>query len=267
MEELLLPRSISYTDLDQPHTAEVVITPCYHGYGTTLGNMLRRVLLSSLPGAAVTAVKIKGVSHEFSASEGLQEDVVQILLNLKKLRVRVHSDQPVKITLKHKGEGDVTGASIEDNADVDVINKDLVIAHSTDGSKEHEMEIIVQQGRGYVPVHEREEENLELGMIGVDAVYAPVEDVGYAVEMTRVGDITNYEKLTMRVQTDGSITPKEAVDQATKIMLDHLNIILAGASAAELEAEVAGEVPPVEEEVEEGEEVPAEEVSAEETAE
>lgn len=225
MEALLLPNSVTYNELDTPHTAEVTVTPCYHGYGTTVGNMLRRVLLSSLPGAAATAVKIKGVSHEFSGVEGVREDVVQILLNLKNLRVRVFAESEVKLHLKASGEGPVTAASIEPNADVEIINKDLVIATITDPKKVLEMEIVVKQGRGYIPVEERENENLELGMIAIDSVFTPVKDVGYHVEFTRVGDITNYEKLILRIQTDGTMTPREALEQSTKILQDHLALI------------------------------------------
>lgn len=225
MEALLLPSSTTYSELETPHTAEIVVSPCYHGYGTTIGNMLRRVLLSSLPGAAITAVKIKGVAHEFSGIDGVLEDVVQILLNLKKVRVRVHAENEVKITLKATGARAVTAADIEGNSDVEVVNPEAHIATITDAKKTLEMEIMVRQGRGYVPVEERGDETLELGMIAVDAVYTPVVDVGYHVEFTRVGDITNYEKLTLRVQTDGTLSPKEAVTQSVKILADHLNII------------------------------------------
>ncbi len=246
MEELLLPNSITYTDGDKANTGEVVVTPCYHGYGTTLGNMYRRVLLSSLPGAAATAVKIKGVSHEFDGIDSVKEDVVQVMLNLKKLRVRVHAEGEVKLSLKKKGAGAVTAADFEATSDVDVVNPDLHIAEIT-GSDEFEMEVIVKRGRGFVTVEEREEENLELGMIGLDAVFSPVVDMGYSVDNTRVGDVTNYEKLTMKIETDGTITPKEAVDQSTQILLNHLNIIQSGEGAAPAEAEVE-EAPEVSEE-------------------
>lgn len=225
MEALLLPNAPTYTELEQANTAEFVVSPCYHGYGTTLGNMLRRVVLSSLPGAAVTAVKIKGVTHEFSAIDGVLEDVVQVILNLKKLRVRVFNDKEVKLHLKADGAGVVTAAQIEATADVEVVNKDLVLATITDASKSFEMEIIVKQGRGYIPVEERQHEDLELGMIAVDSVYSPIVDFGYYVDFTRVGDITNYEKLTVRITTDGTITPRQALEQGVKILQDHLNII------------------------------------------
>lgn len=246
MEELLLPNAISYSDGDQENTGEVVVTPCYHGYGTTLGNMYRRVLLSSLPGAAATAVKIKGVSHEFDGVDGVKEDVVQIMLNLKKLRVRVHTEGEVKLTLKKSGPGMVTAADFEANADVDVVNPKLHIAELT-GKDAFEMEVVVKRGRGFVTVEQRTGENLELGMIGLDAVFSPVIDMGYAVEQTRVGDVTNFEKLIMNIETDGTITPKEAVDQSTQILLDHLTIIQSGEGAATAEAE-AGEAPEVSEE-------------------
>ncbi len=236
MEDLLIPSSVTYQELkDKKHAAEVIITPCYHGYGTTLGNMLRRVLLSSLPGAAVTSVKIKGVTHEFASIEGVQEDVVQVLLNLKKLRARVFADAPVKLSLKAKGAGAVKASQIDSSADVEIISEDLTIATLTDDKSELEMEIVFQRGRGYVPVEEREEENLELGMIAIDSVFSPVTDVGYSVEFTRVGDITNYEKLSLIIETDGTISPKDALDQSVKILMDHLSVIQSAEAASALE--------------------------------
>lgn len=239
MEKLLLPSTIKIEEDKDPKKGRIIITPCYHGYGTTIGNALRRVLLSSLPGAAVTAVKIKGTQHEFSSIPGVKEDVVEIILNLKQLNLRVFSEGPVVVKLTAKGAGPVTAERIESTSDVEIINKDLVIATITDDKVELDMEIMVNQGRGYVPVEERENENLDLGTIAVDAIYTPVVDIGYSVEFTRVGDVTNYEKLTLNIETDGTITPKEALQQAVEILMDHLRIIQGGMESEGLEAEEA----------------------------
>lgn len=255
-----MPSTIQVEEGDSPLQGKAIITPCYHGYGTTLGNALRRVLLSSLPGAAVTAFKIQGSTHEFSTVDGVKEDVVDIMLNLKQLNMRVHSEEPVVIKLSAKGKGAVKASQIDVTSDVEIMNKDLVIATITDDSAKLEMEITVQQGRGYVPVEEREEEQHDLGTIAVDAIYTPVKDVGYSVESTRVGDVTNFEKLTISVETDGTLTPSEAILQSVDILQDHLAIIKNG---VENPQDDAPEEEAAEEESEEVAEEPAEE-SAEE---
>lgn len=226
MEHIILPTTIEVLETEQPHVGKMVMTPCHQGYGTTLGNALRRVLLSSLPGAAVESVKINGVQHEFSAVEGVQEDMIEIILNLKQLAVRMHTDEPVTLTLSKKGTGPVTAADFDKNADVDVVNTDLVIAHITDAKKPFEMEITVGKGRGYVPVAEKNTKQLDLGTIAIDSLYTPIRDIGYNVEMTRVGDVTNFEKLVMTIETNGTITPKDAVIQATQILMKHFALIL-----------------------------------------
>jgi len=225
MENFLLPSKIEFEPGTNPLVGSLVVTPCYHGYGTTLGNALRRVLLSSLIGGAVETFKIKGAQHEFSTVDGVQEDMVEIMLNLKQLAVRVYSEEPVTLTLTKKGPGVVTAADFAKNADVDVINKDLVIATLTN-NKPFEMEVTVAQGRGYRPVEEKDKKSYDLGTIVIDSVYTPVKDVGYKVENTRVGDITNFEKLTLSIETNGAISPEEAVKQATQILMDHFSIIL-----------------------------------------
>ncbi len=224
MENFLLPSKVEFAPQKEANTASVVITPCYHGYGTTLGNALRRVLLSSLPGAAVESFKIKGVNHEFSTVDGVKEDVVEMMLNLKQLVVKVHSDDPVVLTLSKKGPGPVTAGDITPNSEVDVINKDLVIANLT-SAKSLDMEITVSRGRGYKPAEDKDRQSQDLGTIVIDSVYTPVRDVGYVVDFTRVGDITNFEKLTLNIETNGTITPEEAMQQATKILMDHFTII------------------------------------------
>jgi DNA-directed RNA polymerase subunit alpha len=223
MELFLLPKKINIAE-EGSNKATVVIEPCYFGYGTTLGNALRRVLLSSLPGAAVTAVKIKGVDQEFQAIPKVKEDALNIILNLKNLRVKVYADEPVKLILKAKGEKIVTAADIEKNSQVEIVNPELEIATLTDKKADIEMEITVQKGRGYLPIEDREKEELEIGSIMVDAIFSPVKNVGYKVENTRVGDITDYDQLTLNIETDGSITPKDAIAQASQILIDHFKL-------------------------------------------
>lgn len=225
MEELLLPSKIELVPGENERIATLVVEPCYHGYGTTIGNAIRRVLLSSLPGAAVTAVKIKNAQHEFSGVEGVKEDVLEIVLNLKQLRMRVFTDEPVRLKLHAKGEKAATAADIEASSDVEIVNKDLHIAQLTDKKSELEMEIFVGKGRGYVPTEERASEKSELGVIAIDAIYTPIREVGFRVDNTRVGQITNYDKLVLTIETDGTITPEAALSQSVKILLDHFNLL------------------------------------------
>jgi len=218
-----LPNKVEFSELDDTE-ATLVVEPLFPGYGTTIGNALRRVLLSSLEGAAVTAVKIKGVDHEFSQLSGVKEDVVEIILNLKKMRMKVHADKPVKLTLKKDGKGKVTAADIKSTSDVEISTPDLEIANLTDDKSKLEMEITVQSGRGYVPVEQRDKEKLDIGTIAVDAIYSPIRRVSFQVENIRVGQMTDYDKVTMKIRTDGTLTPKEAVDQAAAILVDHFGL-------------------------------------------
>jgi len=226
MESLLLPSKIQYEEGSEPNQAILTIEPMYMGYGTTVGNALRRVLLSSLPGAAVTAVKIKGVDQEFSPIKGVKEDALDICLNLKLLRLKVFSEEPQKLKLKVKGKKEVKASDIEKNADVEIVNPELVLASTTDKDSELDMEITVSQGRGYLPIEERRKEDLEIGTILIDALFTPVKNVGFKREDVRVGEITNYDKLVINLETDGTITPQEAVKQAAQILMDHLNLLV-----------------------------------------
>jgi DNA-directed RNA polymerase subunit alpha len=225
MESLLLPSSIRYTASDRPNEGLLTVEPCSPGYGTTIGNALRRVLLSSLPGAAVTAVKIKGVDHEFSTIPHVKEDVVEIIMNFKALRLKFFGEEPVKLFLKAKGEKTITAADFEANADVEIVNKDHVICTLTDSSASLEMEVTIAPGRGYRSTEDRVKEKLELGNIAIDALYSPVLNVSYKVEATRVGEKTDYDKLVLRVETDGTIDPKDAIAQSVKILLDHFSLL------------------------------------------
>lgn len=226
MEHIFLPTSVAFEETDRPHVGKLVISPCHQGYGTTLGNALRRVLLSSLPGAAVGAIKIKGVQHEFSGIDGVLEDMIQIILNVKQMAVKSYSNSPIVLTLTKKGIGEITAGDFEKNADVEVMNKDLKLMTVTDKNKEIEMEIIVEPGRGYVPVAEKDAKNLDLGTILIDSLYTPIRDVGYEIQLVRVGDVTDFEKLVLTIETNGTVTPRDAVEQATKILMDHFSLVL-----------------------------------------
>lgn len=200
------------------------ITPLYPGYGMTLGNSLRRVILSSLPGAAVTAVKIHGAAHEFSTLANVKEDVIEIILNLKQLRVRLYSDEEF-ITLSKSGKGRVTAADIKENQNVEIVNKDLQIATLDNTKAKIDIEIKVERGRGFVPIEKRKDEKLGVGMIAIDALYAPIKRVRYSVEKTRVGQMTDLDKLLLEVETDGTVDPEQAIRQASEILVDHFLVL------------------------------------------
>lgn len=238
-EQLQLPNKISFADGEKPNEKVLTIEPCYKGYGTTLGNALRRVMLSSLTGAAITDVKIVGVDHEFSPIEGVKEDVVDIILNLKQLRFVLHTDEPVQLSLKVKGEKEVTGADFEANADVEVVSKDLPIATLSSKSASFEMTVTVQKGRGYSPVEERksetEDEEKEIGTIAIDAMYSPVINVSMEVTQARVGQDINYDKVILSIETDGTITSEEAVEKSAKILVNHFNLFTGEAVLAEVD--------------------------------
>jgi DNA-directed RNA polymerase subunit alpha len=197
----------------------------YRGYGLTVGNALRRVLLSSLPGAAITRFKIKGVKHEFTTIAGIMEDVVEIGLNLKKVRFHFYAKEPQVLTLKVKGEKEVLAGDIKGNADVEVANKDLHLATLTTKEAELDMELTVEKGLGYVPVENRKTEKLPVGTIALDAIFSPVVNVNFSVENMRVGERTDYNRVLLQVETDGTISPSRAVHKAADILLDHFKKI------------------------------------------
>jgi DNA-directed RNA polymerase subunit alpha len=235
MEQIPLPNQARVEHVGG-NSYEVTLEPLYPGFGVTIGNAMRRVLLSSMPGAAVTAVKIKFVDHEFSTVPNVKEDVIQIILNLKQLRLRSFSRQPVRLSLKSKGEGVVTAEMIEGNDQVEVVNKDLYICTLDNKNADLDMELIVEQGRGYVPVEARDNSNkLEAGMLSIDAIYTPVRSVFFDVSNVRVGGITNFDKLVLRMETDGTISGQEAVDIASHILVDHFSMLFNNEGAARIE--------------------------------
>jgi len=198
----------------------------YPGYGHTLGNSLRRIILSSLPGAAVTKVKIKGAEHEFSAITGVKQDVITILLALKKLRVRIATDEPIVLTLNAKGIKDVTAKDIEVPGQVEVLNPDLYIASLTDKAAELEIEITVEKGLGYVSKEVIQKERVDIGSITLDAAFTPIRKANYEVENMRVGDRTDFNRLRLSIETDGTIAPREALEQSITLMIHQLKSIV-----------------------------------------
>lgn len=198
----------------------------YPGYGHTLGNSLRRIILSSLPGAAITSVKIDGVSHEFSTIEGVKEDVIMILLNLKKVRFMVTTDEPVRATISVKGTKSVTAGDIKVPGQVEVLNPDLHIADVTGKGKEFSVELVIERGLGYVPKEVHQKEKVEIGTIALDAIFTPIRRVNYEVENMRVGDRTDHNRLRVFVETDGTLTPREALEKSIAIMISQLKAIV-----------------------------------------
>ena len=203
-----------------------VVEPLERGYGTTLGNSLRRVMLASLPGAAITSVNIDGVLHEFSTVEGVTEDVTQIILNLKKVALRIDSDDAKNLELDVKGPAEVTAGDIKGDGDVTILNPDLYIATVADGAELH-MQLTADKGRGYVAAEDNKKRmDLAIGVLPIDSIYTPIERVNYTVENTRVGQNNDYDKLTLDVWTDGSLTPTEAVSLAAKVLTAHLSMFV-----------------------------------------
>jgi len=202
-----------------------VVEPLERGYGITLGNSLRRILLSSLPGAAVTSVKIDGVLHEFSTIPGVVEDVTDIILNLKQLSLKVHSDETKTLRIEAEGEGVVKAGDIHTDADVEILNPDLHIATLDKGGRLI-AEITVGKGRGYVPADQNKSPDMPIGVIPIDSIFSPIRRVNYTIEHTRVGNRTNYDKLTLEVWTNGTIKPDEACSWGAKILKEHLELFL-----------------------------------------
>lgn len=200
------------------------IRACYPGYGMTFGNALRRVLLSSLQGAAITAAKIEGVNHEFSTITGILEDVVEVTLNLKRVRFKMHTDEPVTLSLKVKKEGAVTAGDFSKADNVEVVNPEAHIATLTKSKSPFEMEITVEKGVGYLPVEQQEKEKQEIGTIGLDTIFTPIKSVNYKVENMRVGKMTNYDKVILEIETDGSRTPEEAFHEAAELLVRQFDL-------------------------------------------
>lgn len=224
MQSVAIPQKPKYTSLDEK-TGKFEIEGCYPGYGATLGNALRRVLLSSLPGAAIVSVKIKGATHEFSTIPNVLEDVIQIILNLKQVRLKLYKDESVKISLKVKGEKTITASMFKCPSDVEIINKDAHIATITNPKGELDIEAEISNGLGYVPVEQQERDEKEIGVIAIDAIYTPIKRVNYTIDNMRVGKKTDYEKITLEIVTDGSVTAQEAFAKAVEILVGQFSVL------------------------------------------
>ena len=222
-----------------------VVEPLERGYGTTLGNSLRRIMLSSLPGAAVSQVKIEGVLHEFSSIPGVKEDVTEIIMNIKNLAIRNNStsDDPKTAYIEFEGEGVVKASDIQVDSDIEIMNPDLVIANLNGGADcKLYMELTITKGRGYISSDKNKTEDTPIGVIAVDSIYTPIERVNLKVENTRVGQITDYDKLTLDVYTNGTIQPEEAVSLAAKVLSEHLSLFV-DLSERGIQADVMAEKP------------------------
>lgn len=213
----------------------------YGGYGLTVGTALRRVLLSSIPGAAITQVKVRGVSHEFTTLPGVTEDIVEFMLRLKRVRLRLYTDEPQTLLLKKKGEGTVTAGDIHATSEVEIVNPDITLATLTSKGSELEAELTVERGLGYMPSEMRKAEKLPIGVIALDALFSPVTKANFSVENMRVGEKTDYNRLRLTVETDGTISPSAALEQASALLREHF------AKIAEIDVQAAAPVQKAEE--------------------
>ena len=238
MQNIALPKKIDFKASENPHEGSITIEPLFPGYGMTLGNSLRRVLLSSLPGAAVIGVKIKGASHEFMALPHVKEDVLEIILNLKQLRFKIFSEEDIKLELRVKGRKAVTAGDIVKNSAVEIKNPDLILAHITDEAGSLEMEITVHEGRGYKMSEGTKKENREIGYIEIDSIFSPVIMASIDVDNARVGKMTNWDKLILHIKTDGTINPQEAFSEAVQVLVKQFQALLPSAILDESEPEV-----------------------------
>jgi DNA-directed RNA polymerase subunit alpha len=238
-QELIKPNKLDVQPgRDGRRVGQIVAEPLERGYGLTLGNALRRVLMSSLQGAAVTAIQVDGVLHEFSSIPGVREDVTDVVLNIKSLALRMHAEGPKRMRLRAEGPGEVTAGQIETGPDIEIMNPNLVIC-TLDRDARLNMELTVQNGKGYRPASANRPEDAPIGMIPVDSIFGPVRKVSYRVENTRVGQITDYDKLTMQVETSGAVSPEDAVALAARILQDQLQVFVnfAEPAAAGLDAQ------------------------------
>lgn len=230
------PRAVS----EDQFSGTYEIDGFYKGYGHTIGNSLRRIILSSLPGAAIVSLKIAGVNHEFSTIPGIREDVITIMLNLKKVRLSVHDNEPQTLKIKVKGSGEVKAGDIEAPSQVEIMNPELVIATITDKNTEFSAEMTAERGLGYVSRDELQKSRVDIGMIPLDAIFTPIRRVSYEVENMRVGDRTDFNRLKIFIETDGTVTPHEALEKSIEIMINQLKAIV-GFKEEDLESQIENE--------------------------
>ena len=223
--ELIKPTKIDVDKKDKQTYGSVSIEPLERGFGLTIGNAFRRILLSSLQGAAVTSIQIDGVLHEFSSIPGMIEDVTEFILNIKSLALKLNSDQPKKMSLKASGPGEVKASDIEAGSDIEIINPDLILCH-LDKSAKINLELTVQNGKGYVAAELQKKEDKQIGLILVDSIFSPVKKVSYNIENSRVGQVTDYDKLTLNVETNGSMEPDDAIAMSARILQEQLQYFI-----------------------------------------
>ncbi|MDQ1255420.1 MAG: DNA-directed polymerase subunit alpha [Candidatus Hydrogenedentes bacterium] len=239
-KEFVIPKWVKADEGATDRYARFVVEPFERGYGTTIGNSLRRVLLASLGGSAVTAIRMENISHEFSAIPGVKEDLTDVVLNFKRCQIRLNREESLIFSFSHKGPGVVTAADIFRNKDIDVFNPDMVVFEATSKSALIEMEIKVAQGRGYVTAENLELEHAPLGTVYLDADFSPVTKVNFLVEDARVGQRTDYDRLMLDIWTNGSITPEKAVEEAANLLIEHLKIFVHQSATEESVAGQAG---------------------------
>jgi len=258
--QIALPKKVEFQKGDGPNQGNIIIEPCYPGYGITLGNSLRRVMLSSLYGGAPVGVKIKGVDHEFMSLPHLKEDILEFIMNLKQLRLKIHTDETEKIELAVHGKKVVKASDIKKNSNIEIINSDLVLGEITDMAGSLEAEIFVRKGMGYETLESREEKSSEIGYIEMDSIFSPVYNVGIKVDNVRVGKMTNWEKLILDVKTDGTISPEEAFEKSVEILINQFNALVKGGEIEAKEEVEEEEKEKIEDKKEEdSEEAPTEE--------
>ena len=226
MENIALPKNIKFNKGESDNEAQITVEPCFPGYGITLGNSIRRVLLSSLPGAAPVGIVIEGVSHEFMTSPHLKEDILEFILNVKQLRLKMHTDETVILNLDVHGKKRIKASDIEPNPEVEIVNPDLELAVITDMAGKMNAKIYVQKGMGYVTIESREEKQSIVNYIEMDAIFSPVVSVGAKIDNVRVGKMTNWEKLILNLKTDGTITPEEAFNSSVKILIKQFSALI-----------------------------------------
>ncbi|MFH1745139.1 MAG: DNA-directed RNA polymerase subunit alpha [bacterium] len=226
MQNIALPKTIHYEKSGEQNRSQIIIEPCYPGYGITLGNSVRRVLLSSLQGAAVVGVKIEGISHEFTTLSNLREDILEFVMNLKQLRVKIFTDEIEKLDLKLHGKKEIEAKDISQNSNVEIVNPELSLGAITDMAGLVDAEIYVKKGMGYETVDMREDKRKEIGYIEIDSNYSPIVSVGVNIENVRVGKETNWEKLIIDIKTDGTIEPEVAFENSVKILIEQFSALL-----------------------------------------
>jgi len=237
MQKIALPSKVEFIQGSDKNHQQIIIEPCYPGYGTTIGNALRRVLLSSLPGAAAIGIKIKEATHEFMTLPHIKEDVLELILNVKQLRLKVFSGEAVKLELDARGEKQVKAGDIKKNSLVEIVNPDLILANITDMAGSLEMEIYVSNGLGYETVESRETVKHEIGYMEMDSIFSPILSVGINVENVRVGKMTNWDKLVLNLATDGTITPAEAFKSSVDILIAQFKALIGKTEKIEETAE------------------------------